>query len=382
MGKRGENIYKRKDGRWEGRYPKHTENGRRKYGSVYGKTYKDTKEKLIEARSVYAQTVEQENAVFRHGTFSEISRAWLESKTSSVKESTYLKYGELLDYYILPKFGEEEFSKICTSDIEAFFAYLLESGGKSQRGLSGSTLNQIRTILSGIRDYAIAQKYCVNYSLSNLKIKSDASKSDVFTRDEFVLLSDYLIRNLNRFCLGVLLCMYTGIRIGELCALSYNDIDLDKGVISIEHTIERVRIKIDGKYKSEVRLYTPKSIHSRRKVPVPDFLRELLGEYEEDGGYLLTGKHDKYMEPRNVQKRFKTILKKIGISQTNFHTTRHSFSTRCVECGVEAKALSEILGHTNVAFTLQRYYHPSMDTKRENINLLSNLMTVGEDRQN
>ena len=280
-----------------------------------------------------------------------------------------------------PCFGNRQISDISTDEVTVFFSDLLESGAKSGAGLSSSTVRLIRTIISEIRNYATEQGYYISFSLSQIRLKSQQPDYHVFTRDEFMKLSEYLITHMNRIYLGILLCLYTGIRIGELCALNYKDIDFGNGIIRISHTIERVRIKADGKYISVVRLYEPKSISSRREVPIPDDLMDTLREYYVEDAYLLTGNTDKFMEPRSIQRRFHTVLKSAGIADVKFHTTRHSFSTRCVECGVEAKALSEMLGHTNVAFTLQRYYHPSLDVKRKNINLLSELLPVIEDRQ-
>ena len=163
--------------------------------------------------------------------------------------------------------------------------------------------------------------------------------------------------------------------------LNFDNIDFKREVIHIEYTVERVRIKVDDHYATIVKKYPPKSVNSHREIPIPKPMINLLRKYHIEGAYLLTGDCKKYMEPRNIQRRFNTVLKKCDITIAKFHTTRHSFSTRCVECGVEAKALSEMLGHTNVSFTLQRYYHPSIDTKRDNINLLSDLLPVRDDRQ-
>ena len=134
------------------------------------------------------------------------------------------------------------------------------------------------------------------------------------------------------------------------------------------------RLRVEGKEcKTEVKIIEPKSKHSIRTIPLPDVLVEHLKPYIRPKGFLLTGDKDRYIEPRVMQNRFKRILKKCGIEDANFHATRHTFATRCVELGFDIKSLSEILGHASVTITMNKYVHPTMELKAENMNRLTGL---------
>ena len=165
--------------------------------------------------------------------------------------------------------------------------------------------------------------------------------------------------------------MFSGLRIGELCALEWGDISLESGTIYIHQNIQRIQIKGNGEKKTEVVITTPKSQCSIRTIPMPEFLISILREADiERRGYLLTGSK-KYLEPRSMENHFHKILDEISMRQVNFHTLRHTFATRCIEVGFDIKSLSEILGHANVNITLNRYVHPSFQLKKENMERLS-----------
>ena len=194
--------------------------------------------------------------------------------------------------------------------------------------------------------------------------------------DEEACLITYLCENMDMTMLGILLCLFTGIRIGELCALKWDEINLSEQTLQIRRTMQRIRVDGSQGRKTEVKLCEPKSICSIRTIPLPDMLIELLSQYYAPGTFLLTGDSSRYVEPRTIQYRFKNILKACNISEANFHTTRHTFATRCIELGFDVKSLSEILGHSSVAITMNRYVHPTMALKAENMNRFSDLFTV------
>ena len=132
----------------------------------------------------------------------------------------------------------------------------------------------------------------------------------------------------------------------------------------------------DGPTKTKILIAEPKSQCSIREIPIAKTLKSFLEPYQDKKGYVLTGKEEKFIEPRTMQNRYKAILKAYGISNANFHTLRHTFATRCIEVGFDVKSLSEILGHANVSITLNRYVHPSMDLKQKNMDKLSDLFAV------
>ncbi|MFR9000911.1 MAG: site-specific integrase [Anaerobutyricum soehngenii] len=189
------------------------------------------------------------------------------------------------------------------------------------------------------------------------------------------ILSSYLCLHLTYRNLGILICMYTGIRLGEICALTWEDISLTEGSIYIDKTIQRVQKEHNGK-KTMLIIATPKTPSSIRTIPIPNQLLQIIKSSElPQKGYLLTGSTEKYIEPRTYQYHFKKLLQRCKIPETNFHALRHTFATRCVELGFDIKTLSEILGHSSINITLNRYVHPSFDLKKQNMNKMNELIS-------
>ncbi|MCR4675580.1 MAG: site-specific integrase [Lachnospiraceae bacterium] len=370
MPKVGKNIYKRKDGRWEGRYIKEKINGKAKYASVYASSVTEVRRKLDAAKKDVENKMTFEKKV---GIVSEISSLWLTEVSPDLKESSIIKYESILRNYILPEFGDREFSDITNEDMISFVANLRKSGGVNQEGLAPSTVSEIVTTLNSMRIFAIRRDYIVRFNPECVTIKRDQHKIRVFSVAEEKRLIDYLNENINLTSIGIMICLYTGIRIGELCALRWEDINLKEKTMSITKTMQRLRVKGNEDKKTEVKILMPKSAHSIRTIPIPDVLVKLLTEYQSSEGYVLTGDKENFVEPRTLQKRFKRILKKCNIEDAKFHTTRHTFATRCVELNFDTKTLSEILGHSSVTITLNKYVHPTMQHKAENMNRFTGL---------
>ena len=371
MPKTGENIYKRKDGRWEGRYIKERVNGKAKYGTVYAKNYREVKAKLEEAK----RTQTQRPAVMA-GKVEDISNCWLYEMSLTLKESSRNKYKDILYRYILPKFGAEELSEISNQSVLDFANDLLSGGGVNNQGLAPSTVSGILSVLNGLRIYALRRDCTVRFSLECVSLKREQADIRIFSLEEEEMLVSYLLRNMNFSALGILLCLFTGIRVGELCAMKWDDISLSERRMYVSKTMQRLRtVNTDGT-RTEVKIQEPKSICSVRTIPLPGILMEILEEFHHPGAFLLTGESDRYVEPRTMQNRFKKILLACGIPDANFHTTRHTFATRCIELGFDIKSLSEILGHAGVTITMNRYVHPSIALKTENMERFSNLFAV------
>jgi integrase len=171
---------------------------------------------------------------------------------------------------------------------------------------------------------------------------------------------------------GIILCLYTGLRIGELCALRWNEIDLPNKVLHVKYTMQRIQDYSENrKTKTKLIRTSPKSKSSVRFIPLPDFLVELLEALQSTPeAYFLSGEEDHLIEPRYMQLQFKKYLKECEIRDVSFHCLRHTFSTISLRSGMDSKTLSELLGHSNVNITLNNYVHSSMDYKRESMNNL------------
>lgn len=362
MSRRGENIYKRSDGRWEGRFIKSRDaTGKAVYKSVYAHSYNEIKEKL---RSC-CMSANKEINESKRSVFDNIAGQWLSSVRLRCKISTYNKYKNVCKNYISPVIGNIEICKVNIKMIEEILSI--------NSGLSPKTRNDILSVIKLIAAYSSDSGYEINLNLHNLSVRQESREMRVLTFDEQAILSEYLIKG-HDFCrIGVLLSLYTGIRIGELCALKYEDIDIEGSNLYIRKTMQRVQIE-NMDHKTEVIISEPKSKKSMRFIPIPHDLTEIIKDtYNGFNGndYILTGKSDRYIEPRALEYRFRKYTQECELDNVNFHALRHTFATRCVEAGFDIKTLSEILGHVNVNITLNRYVHSSPELKRANMDKLN-----------
>lgn len=382
MPRRGENIYKRKDGRWEGRYVKGRIQGKIKYGYVFAKTYREVKAKLSICKNP-GGTVEEHStnqSSVHANLFSDVAGDWFASRKSSWKHSSAVKYGNIMDLYLLPEFSGQTVMEITREEVIRFGGKLLTAGGRSGEGLSPKTVSGIISVLKNVLEYASLTQGVMVANLKDVSIRLPQKQMRILSRTEQQRLSDYLRGNLNPCNLGILVCLYTGLRIGEICAMKWEDVSFAEQYLYVHHTMQRLQIKEeknDGEARTSVVISTPKSDCSVRKVPIPEELFVLLKESRQAGNkFLLTGMECAYVEPRTMQNRFKAVANKCHIDGVNFHALRHTFATRCVELGFDMKSLSEILGHATVNITLNRYVHPSMELKQKNMNMLSELFAV------
>lgn len=374
MCRRGESIYKRKDGRWEARYIHHYENGVAKYRYIYAHSYMEVKEKRLQELSQPDKvTVSNIKSIAKFG---EISRLWLSEIRSNVKESTYTRYFRIVDHYLNPDLESIMIIKLDSKILRNYSVKLQTSGGKNGSRLSNKTVNDILCVLKSIFKLGKENGYpCAD--LSKIKMmKYTNNKPQILSYANLKLieesiLNSELFENDFRIKLGILLTLYTGLRIGELCGLRHSDIDMKERIVSISRTVQRISdLSSDALTKTTVMINKPKTESALRTIPIPTFLANLLSLYiENDDSYLLTGT-DKFTEPHQFYMRYKTFMKRLGLQEYTFHSLRHSFATRCIDLGFDAKSLSEILGHSNVTTTLSLYVHPTLEQKRKLIERL------------
>ena len=371
MSRKGENIYKRKDGRWEGRYRINTSSKKNKYGYVYGRNYSDVKKELNikRAAQIPGKKIKEEN-------FDAIANLWLADIKPTIKASTWNKYQNLLNAYIMPTLNKISIGNIDYSCVSLLVNNLLISGGANNQGLSTKTVSDVLVVLKAILKYAARMKYMVDLSAFEVSICVKATPLKVFSVQDQIRLINYLSELDDSANLGILICLFTGMRIGEVCALTWGDVSIDNKVIHVHQTMQRIQYP-SSRAKTKVVITEPKSPCSIRDIPIPDILLTYLTAKASCAtSFVLTGSDKLYVEPRTMQNHFKKILLECGIETMNFHVLRHTFATRCIEVGFDVKSLSEILGHANVNITLNRYVHPSMKIKHDNMEKLSELFSV------
>lgn len=380
MGRHGENIRKRNDGRWEGRYKVYDElKGRNIYRSVYSRAYEGVKEKLTKAKlGILEQNDKKQeeksadNPVnmsknrIEAGTvllFSQAAKEWLQEIYENRKYSTYVKYDTVYNLHLSPIIGSCQLSAAAAQELQTKIC-----GYLSEKTLSESLRKSICCIANQILNF-VNKRYSLYIPLlEGLSIKPHKRTAGTLSEAEQSRLFHCIYQELDKFKIAVLLCLYTGLRLGELCSLQWEDIDTKTMTLMVNRTVQRITIK--GCITRTALLVTnPKSESSKRMIPMTAEITELLLQLKGCEPYVFGG--EKPLDPRTMQYRFKKILKEAEIGERNFHLLRHTFATNCIENNMDVKALSEILGHSDVKITLNRYVHPTMDSKRRQIGMLS-----------
>lgn len=356
MARRGENIYRRKDGRWEGRYKTgYNDVGKAKYRSVYGHSYAEVKAKLTPLKAAPTVTISC------NLTVKELFEEWLSAVKLRSKPSTYANYRMKVDKHILPEFGGLRYDMLTVQMLHSFIE------GKLQSGLSAKYVADIVVVFKTMAKY-IAKVHNFRNPIADVVLPK-VSKREMRLLDcsQQKILCSYLMNNLNLTTICVLLSLYAGLRIGEVCGLMWSDVDLEKSILTVRRTVQRINL---GGHSTMLNIGPPKSNSSMRVIPIPMFLTDILRKFKGTGDtYILSGTTT-VIEPRTLQRRFKSILKKADLPSINYHSLRHIFATNCLRIGFDIKTLAEILGHAHVETLLNMYVHSSMERKKECMKLL------------
>ena len=300
-------------------------------------------------------------------TLSDLIESWEAHAYPRLKQSTASIYSGILHAHIQPAFGQMPPEELSAAIIEAFLA-------EKSKTLAPSTVANISTVLHSLLEHGQTTGFFSRTITWTCHSGMSGKTAEVLQSCEKKRLVEHLIYNIHSGAqvdesFSLLLCLYTGMRLGEICALRWEDIS-PKGAITIRRTIQRISDPTTVGH-TKIIFDTPKSQSSNRIIPMPLFLRKQMGSIRKsDNCFVLTGTPD-YVEPRTMQNHFKATLKKCGIRPVNFHTLRHTFATDCVSAGFDPKTLSAILGHADVSITLNTYVHPSFDVKRRFMDKLS-----------
>ncbi len=359
MARKGENIYKRKDGRWEGRVLQ--QNG--KYRSFYAKTYRDVRIKM-KSNQEQKNSMETATASSRCGAAALFENWLTEGLYGRLKPSTYESYFRCTHKYILPYFRQMENAHL-TKEVILRFIKRINANTNLSETYRKKILSIFKTSLGDISKKHHELVHLLQYI--TLPKASSQKENPVFSVKEQRSIEHVVYHSKNKQVLGILLCFYSGIRIGELCALKWGDIDLEAGVMLISRTVCRIQNFEESTPKTYLHVGSPKSQASLRKIPLPAFLIQRLKEDNistvNERHYILSGTEEPF-DPRAYQRIYKKVLVSSGVPDRKFHAIRHTFATRALELGVDIKTLSEILGHSNINITLNIYAHSLMEQKR------------------
>ncbi len=315
---------------------------------------------LIESREWMPwQSYKQSNDFQEYILMEDLAYAWLNAQQNSVKQSTFSNYHYHVNNYIIPYLGRCELNGMTEEVIIIFIK-------KLYCRLSVNTIHVILTTLKSILKFGCKYAKLDRGLLDCCRIQHHQNESKVLNQSDSIRLKKYLLEKKDVFSVAILLCRSTGIRIGELCGLKWGDINFSNRTFRIQRTVSRVRnpIQQEGQPKTILYIRSPKSFTSIREIPIPQYLfMRLLELRKSEDCYLLTGTME-CTEPRNVQKRFKTLLRHCEMEDCNFHAMRHGFASACFENGNDCKTVSTLLGHSSTKITMDTYIHTSLNQKQ------------------
>lgn len=370
MSKKGENITRRKDGRWEARIIKGRDcSGRAIYKYLYALSYNEVRQKKNDYIRNQQACVCKKSDVLLGALFAE----FLTYKQHEVKESTYVRYQEIIDIYLLPSFGNIKVNELSSQHISEFLnAKLNADKKKCVCKLSPKRICDILSVFKLVLKFGLQEGYCDSIPRV-VTPKNTTAEPRIMSNEEQSKLINCALASNDQQQIGIVLALCTGVRIGELCSLTWNDVNLNESYITVNKTIQRIP-DCEGIKSTKIVIGPPKSKSSCRVIPIPSLIQPYLLYFKSGSpnkqGYILTGT-DKYIEPSNYYSKYQKWLSDYQIERYSFHSLRHAFATRCISCGFDVKTLSEILGHANIKTTLSLYVHSSIEQKAINMAKLS-----------
>ena len=364
--RKGENIYKRKDGRWEGRYKKgYKANGQIKYGYIYGKTFQEVRTKLYPLKAHYL--TQQEIYGNSCIPFEEWGKQWLMEIQSDIKPATYCSYHYKLCTYVFPYIGSLFINEMTVEEGKKLVQQWLK------RGLKTSTMQVIVRIINKCLNDAKEKQQLKENPFSQLKLPKRApQKIRALTRKEQSKLEQVALRQKKDAGFPTYLALYTGLRIGEIAALRWCDIDFERNLIQVSHTYQRINLALKNQ-KTQLVIGSTKTNSGARTIPMSNSIRKLLLNHRHQSkGSFVFSVNEHPVEPRLLTYHFHQIRKKCGLGEIHFHQLRHTFATRCLEVQSDILSVSSLRGHASTKLTLDTYADSMLEQRIEVIEQMEN----------
>jgi integrase len=293
-------------------------------------------------------------------TIAQVINLWKTDKKLYVKKSSFSAYVLLIENHLLPAFGDKK--TIEEAEVQTFVFQKLE------QGLSQKTIKDILIVLKMVLKFGAKNKW-LEHRPFDIQFPTEREKYsiEVLSRTNQKKMMSYIETHFTFRNVGVYICLSAGIRIGEVCALTWEDIDTDNGVINIRKTIQRIYLIEDGDRKTELILDTPKTKNSIRTIPMSRDLLRMLKPFKKivNNSFFVLTNDAKPTEPRTYRSYYKNLMKELNMPDLKFHGLRHSFATRCIESKCDYKTVSVLLGHSNITTTLNLYVHPNLEQKKK-----------------
>lgn len=301
--------------------------------------------------------------------FSKIVALWKEDKKQYVKRSTFAAYTLLIENHILPSFGE--MALVEEQDVQTFVFR------KLNEGLSHKTIKDILIVLKMILSFGVKNQM-TEYRQIDIKFPTERDKHsiDILNRSHQKQIMEYIRLHFTFKNLGIYICLSAGMRIGEICALTWDDLDVENGIIHVRKTIQRIYVIEEHRKYTEVILDTPKTKNSIREIPMTKNLLKMIRPIKKivNGNFYVLTNEPKPTEPRTYRNYYKQFMQSLGLPLIKFHGLRHSFATRCIESKCDYKTVSVLLGHSNISTTLNLYVHPNLEQKKRCMEQMSRLL--------
>lgn len=291
--------------------------------------------------------------------FKSVVELWQADKQQFVKKSTFAAYSLLIANHLLPAFSEA--NDIYEEDVQQFVFK------KLKEGLSQKSVKDILIVLKMILRYG-AKHNLMEHRQIEIRFPTERERQEVevLSKTNQRKIMEFVKNNFTFQNLGIYICLSAGLRIGEVCALTWNDIDAEQGVIYVNKTIQRIYLVGEIEKRTEVIIDTPKSKNSIREIPMTKELLRMVKPLKKvvNSSFFVLTNSAAPTEPRTYRNYYKRLMKQLDIPALKFHGLRHSFATRCIESNCDYKTVSVLLGHSNISTTLNLYVHPNMEQKK------------------